>query len=297
MGVCNGPNESDHMNSLYTSETYEPNISCFSNITANSTAGWVSHALYLKGVNISLAPGHHAGLQALAYAFDSLAQGLADHIIVGASDEVFAHNYWKYDLIDFLYTGEKEKDYRLRLDNYKQKVLGEGAGMIVMEPLEIAQNRGADILGEVLGYGMSMDGGSFLEQNLGVEGLLHASSLAIERSGINKEDIDLVLWAPQGNAQDKKVIDACKRLLNSRYDEVPLITTTFNTGYIESASIMVTLACALTALKDGNDLWPQLTGVVEIDQKTLRRAPRNILVLGSSDVGYNFAVVIKPKKQ
>ena len=142
-----------------------------------------------------------------------------------------------------------------------------------------------------------MDGGPFLEQNLGIEGLLHASSLAIERSRINKEDIDLVLWAPQGNAQDKKVIDACKRLLNSRYDEVPLITTTFNTGYIESASIMVTLACALTALKDGNDLWPQLTGVVEIDQKTLRRVPRHILVLGSSDVGYNFAVVIKPKKQ
>ncbi|MDP8266551.1 MAG: beta-ketoacyl synthase N-terminal-like domain-containing protein [Candidatus Aceula meridiana] len=297
MGVCNGPSEADHMNSLFTSETFEPNISCFSNITANSTAGWVSNALYLKGVNISLAPGHHAGLQALAYAYDSLTQGQADHIVVGACDEVFAHNYWKYDLIDYLYTGEQERDYRLRLENPKQKVLGEGAGMVIMEPLEIAEKRGANILGEVLGYGMSMDGGPFLEQNLGIDGLLHASSLAIERSKIDSSEIDLVVWAPQGNAQDKKVIDACKHILNSRYDEVPLVTTTFNTGYIESASIMVTLACVLTCLKEGKALWPQLTGVDEIDNKILARDPRNILVLGSSDVGYNFAVIIKPNKQ
>ncbi len=297
MGVCGGPSEADHMNSLYTSENYEPNISCFSNITANSTAGWVSNALYLKGVNISLAPGHHAGLQALFYAFDSLAQGQADHILAGAADEVFAHHYWKYDLINYLYTGEKEKDYRIRLDNAKKKVLGEGAGMIVMEPLGLAEKRGADILGEVLGYGMSMDGGPFLEQSLDKQGLLHAIYLAIKRSEIKREDIDLVLWAPQGNIQDKKVIDACRHILNSRQKEVPLVTTTFNTGYIESASAMVTLACVLNCLRKGSALWPQLTGIDEIDNKNLNKHPNNILVLGSSDVGYNFAVIVKPYKQ
>lgn len=297
MGVCNGPSEADHMNSLYTSETYEPNISCFSNITANSTAGWVSKALYLKGVNISLAPGHHASLQALAYAFDSLAQGHADHIIAGASDEVFAHSYWKYDLIDFLYTKEQERDYKIRLDNAKQKVLGEGAGMIVMESMETAQKRGASILGEILSYGMAMDSGAFLDQNLDTEALLHAISLAFQRAGKASEDIDLVVWAPQGNIQDKKVIDVCQHLFCQRYNEIPFITTTFNTGYIESASVMVTLACVLTCLKTGIELWPQMTGLIEIDHKTLKKYPRNILVLGSSDVGYNFAVVIKPNKQ
>lgn len=296
MGVCNGPSEADHMNSLYTSETYEPNISCFSNITANSTAGWVSKALYLKGVNISLAPGHHASLQALAYAFDSLAQGQADHIVAGSSDEVFAHSYWKYDLINFLYTKEHERDYKIRLDNYKQKVLGEGAGMVVVETLETARSRGATVFGEVLGYGMSMDAGPFLEQNLDTEALLHAVSLAFERSSINSSEIDLIVWAPQGNIQDKKVMDACKCIFDQRYDEIPFVTTTFNTGYIESASIMVTLACVLKCLQQGIELWPQMTGLAEIDRKDLKKYPRNILVLGSSDVGYNFAVVIKPNK-
>ena len=294
MGVCNGPSEADHMDCVYTSDTYQADINGFSNITANSTAGWVSNALYLKGTNISLAPGHHAGLQALAYSFDFLSENHAEQILVGASDEVYPKHYWKYDIINFHYTGENEKDYRLRLENSKQKVVGEGAAMVMMERLQTAQERGADILGEVLGYGMSIDAGPFLEQNLDTEGLLHACSLSFERSGIDIGQIDLVVWAPQGNAQDKKVIDVCKQVLKERYDEVPLVTTTFNTGYIESASVMVTLACVLADLKMGKKLWPQITGIPEIDQKKLVRAPRKIWVLGSSDVGYNFSVIIDP---
>ncbi|MFC1704320.1 beta-ketoacyl synthase N-terminal-like domain-containing protein [Candidatus Omnitrophota bacterium] len=294
MGVCSGPSETDHMNSLFTSDNYQPNISCFSNITANSTAGWVSNALYLKGANISLAPGHHAGLQALAYAYDALSEGRAEHMITGAADEVYPNNYWKYDLIDYLYPKELEHDYRIRLDNIRQRVIGEGAGIVTMEPKELAEKRKVPILGEMLGYGMAMDAGNFLEQNLDIEGLVHACTLAIERSGIAPSDIDLIAWAPQGNVQDKKVIDACKYLLGQRYDCVPLVTTTFHTGYIESASIVVTLACVLSALKEGTGLWPQMTGLADIDNKILKNDPRTILVLGSSDIGYNFAVIVKP---
>jgi 3-oxoacyl-[acyl-carrier-protein] synthase II len=257
----------------------------------------VAKALYLKGVNISFAPGQHAGLQSLAYAYDSLAQGQARQIIAGAADEIYPKSYWKYNLIDFLCQGEQEKNYQIRLDNLRQKVLGEGAGMLVLEDWQSAQERQAHILGEVLGYGMSMDAGPFIQQNLDIEGLMHACSLAIKRSEVKITDIDLVLWAPQGNIQDKKVIDVCKKILETGYEQVPLVTTTFNTGYIESASVLVTLACALLALQEGNDLWPQLTGLPEIDNKKLRKDPRNILVLASSDLGYNFAVVVKPEKK
>jgi 3-oxoacyl-(acyl-carrier-protein) synthase len=296
MGVCNGPSEADHMDSVFTSGNYQPHIASFSNITANSTAGWVSNVLYLKGANISLAPGPHAGLQALAYAYDFIAEGQADCLVVGASDEVYPRHYWKYHIIDYLYQGEEEKDYRLRLDHAKQKVLGEGAGMMIIEPLDEAQKRGASILGEVLGYGMSMDAGPFIGQNLELDGLSHACKLAMERSQITSEQIDLVVWAPQGNVQDKKVMDVCQNLLAHRYDDVPMVTTTFNTGYLESASAMVTLSCVLSALGQGHDLWPQLTGIREIDRKALDKDPQHILVIASSDVGYNFAVVVKPEK-
>jgi 3-oxoacyl-(acyl-carrier-protein) synthase len=294
MGVCNGPSEEAHMTSVITKKNYEADLGCFINITANSTAGWVSNALYLKGPNISLAPGPHAGMQAFAYAYDAVARGEANHILAGASDAITSMGFLKYHIINYLYNGEEERDYRIRFDRDKQKVMGEGAAMLVLENIETATERGADILGEVLGYGMSTDAGEFLKPNLDSDGLKHACTLAVERSGIDPSQIDLVIWAPQGNVQDKKVIDACSQILGNRYESIPMITTTFNTGYIESASSVFTLGCVLYALKKGDGTWPQITGLSGIDERSVSGKPRHLLVAASSDIGYNFATIIKP---
>jgi 3-oxoacyl-[acyl-carrier-protein] synthase II len=135
-------------------------------------------------VNASLSAGPHAGLQSLAYAFDALAEKRARAILAGAADEVYGQTFYNYDGIGFLFSGAEEKNYRLRLDSDKRKVLGEGAAMLVMETAESATARGAKILAEVLGYGMSMDAEGFLAPNLGTDGLKHAVQLALSRAGI-----------------------------------------------------------------------------------------------------------------
>ena len=293
MGVCNGPDEQAHMDSVFSSESYAADVTSFSNITANSTAGWVSNALCLKGVNTTLAPGLHAGLQSMAYAFDTLAEGRVETLLAGAADEVYPQTYYNYDLIDFLYCGEQEGDYRIRPDVAKRKVLGEGAGMMVMETLDAAKARGATVLAEVLGYGMSMDADRFSGQCLSSAGMGHALQLAVERSSVDPETIDLVVWAPQGNAQDRKVLEALRKLLGRRYAAVPPATTTFNTGFIEAASIVVSLAAALRSVNDGARLWPQRTGIPELDRRTLAGPPRHSLVCAGSDLGYNYALIVK----
>ena len=123
----------------------------------------------------------------------------------------------------------------------------------------------------------------------GLEGLVHAVQTALQRSGIDIAEIDLVVWAPQGNIQDMKVLSALEHLMGDRCSSVPMVTSTFNTGYIETSSILISLGMALNA---GLDLWPQQTGLAQIDKLTLSRPPRYTLALGSSDVGYNFAVVL-----
>jgi 3-oxoacyl-[acyl-carrier-protein] synthase II len=292
MGVCNGPSEMEHMDAVFSSNNFAANINCFSNIVANSTAGWVANALMLKGVNISLAPGHHAGLQSLAYAFDALSEGRAKAILASASDEVYAQTYFNYDLIGYLYPDPDERDFHLRFDNPRLKVLGEGAATLVMESLPAARERQASILAEVLGYGMSMDAAPFGKQGLDPQGLSRAIDCALKRSGAPAAAIDLVVWAPQGNAQDKKVLQALEMSIGPAAASIPLMTTTFNTGYIESASILVSLAAALEAAKSGTEFWPQRTGVDEIDGRKLNNPPKIILALGSSDVGYNFAALL-----
>ena len=293
MGVCNGPSEMGHMDSVFTSDNFAANIPSFSNITPNSTAGWVSMQLYLKGVNSSLCAGPHAGLQGLAYAFDALAEKRARAILAGAADEVYGQTFYNYDGMDFLYSGAEENDYRLRLEADKRKVLGEGSAMFVMETAGSANARGAKILAEVVSYGMSMDAEGFLAANLGTDGLKHAVQLALTRASIAPEQIGLLIWAPQGNRQDEKVLKAGADIFGERFAQLPLVTTTFNTGYIESASILVSLAAALAALADGTELWPQRTGLTELDQRSLTALPEFILALASSDVGYNFAVVLR----
>jgi len=193
----------------------------------------------------------------------------------------------------FLGRGAEEEDVRIRPEEAKRKVLGEGAAALVLETAAAALERGAPILAEVLGQGMSMDTGGFQEPNLDPEGLCRAIGLALARAGVAPGEIDLLVWAPQGNSQDVKVLEACRRVFGGRFDLLPLAGSTFTTGFIESASILVSLAATLQALRGGTELWPQRTGLAEVDGRTLDAPPRLILAVASSDVGYNFSVVLR----
>ena len=140
---------------------------------------------------------------------------------------------------------------------------------------------------------MSVDAEGFLAANLGTAGLKHAVELALARAGIAPEQIGLLVWAPQGNRQDEKVLKIGADIFGERFTQLPLVTTTFNTGYIESVSILVSLASALAALDAGTELWPQRTGLPELDNRRLTASPEYILALASTDVGYNFAAVLR----
>ncbi|MEI6147483.1 MAG: beta-ketoacyl synthase N-terminal-like domain-containing protein [bacterium] len=294
MGICCGASEMAHMDSVFSTGNHVADISGFSSVTANSTAGYVSARLCLKGVNMSLSPGPHAGLQSLAYACETIAEGRAKAILAGAADEVYGQTYANYDRFGYLFRGDEEADYRLRLDRDRERVLGEGAAMLVVESLATATERGAGVLAEVLSYGMSMDAESFAGQNLGRDGLRHAVKTAVERAGIAVTDIGLIVWAPMGNAVDLKVVEGVDDLLGTRAGVVPWVTTTFNTGHIASASILVSLVAALEALRGGRtELWPQRTGISRFDSPRLEKPPEIILALASSDVGYNFATILR----
>ncbi|MBT3193777.1 MAG: radical SAM protein [Verrucomicrobia bacterium] len=294
MGACCGPSEMSHMDNVFTTENYQADIAGFSSITANSTAGYVSARLCLKGTNMTLSPGPDAGLQSLAYAYEMLFAGRAKAIVTGAADEVYTQTYENYDRFGYLYRDDAEQSYRLHPDQDRHRVLGEGAAMLVLEPQSAAEARGASILAEVLGYGMGMDGEHFVEPNASRDGLRHAAQTALERAGVGTDEIDLVVWAPMGNRADLKVVDIVNEALGDRAGTVPLVTTTFNTGHIAATSILVSLVSALHALREGGtELWPQISGLPEIDDRTLEQPPRCILVLAGSELGYNFATVLR----
>jgi 3-oxoacyl-[acyl-carrier-protein] synthase II len=213
MGICNGSDEAPHMDSVFKSDTLQADIASFSNAVANSTAGWVANALSLKGVNSTLSPGPHAGMQALTYAYNILSEGRANHLIAAAADEIYPQSYFNYNLMEYLYQDDKEKNFKIRLEEPKRKVIGEGSAALVIETLTAAKERNAPILGEVLGYGMAADPLSFSNQCLSPDALMHAVNSAINRAKVDINDVDLIVWAPQGNGQDKPVVDVLHQLL------------------------------------------------------------------------------------
>ncbi len=89
------------------------------------------------------------------------------------------------------------------------------------------------------------------------------------------------------------MLNAAELLLGAAFTKVPVVTTTFNTGYIESASILVSVAAALESLAREESLWPQRTGLPELDQRPRQALSDIVLAIGSSDVGFNFAVVLR----
>lgn len=284
MSVSRGSNEAPHMDAVFSSKDRKGNVACFSNVTANSTAGWVSKALELRGANITLTSGSDCGLQAVEFARRQIADGAATAMLAVAADELYAQELCGYSLVGRLYSGEEQKDFRLSCADALKTVMGEGAVAFMLERESDAKTRGAAILGEIMGFGAFQSGGDFLEPDLGGACLKSAVIEALEKSRCAAEDIDLIVFSPFGNAQDKKVLD----LATDMFEGVPLITTVFNTGKIETTSAMLSLACALSA----DRLWPQITGNPDIDGAHLPDMAKRILCISSGFTGNNYALVI-----
>lgn len=95
--ISRGSSESRHMDAVFSNPDRRGDVGCFSNVTANSTAGWVSKALDIKGPNITLTPGPNGGLQAVGYSLDVLRERRAEKVIAFAADELYAQQMAGYD--------------------------------------------------------------------------------------------------------------------------------------------------------------------------------------------------------
>ncbi|MCP4598937.1 MAG: hypothetical protein GY847_00075 [Proteobacteria bacterium] len=293
-GVYTGPDEEGQMQAVIPSGGAEADIGVFSQIVANATAGWVSNALLLKGYSTTLSQGPDAGLFALLASHFAVTGRSTSRVLAGASDELFSRYIRNYDELDMLYTGENEEHYGLRFDEQTRRVLGEGAAYVVVEEAQAAQKRNAEILAEVVGYGMTTDWDTFYEPNLNAGGLARSIDETLESAHWEINDVGLVIWSPQGNSSDRKALDALRQALGDRADQVPLVTSVFHTGLCESTSGTITLAAVLSAWSRKEPLWPQITGVREIDGRPLPIGPVPTLAIATSDLGFNLTLALSP---
>jgi len=293
-GIHAGASEEDYMMAVTRSGGAEADIGSFSSIVPNSTGGWVSTALILKGYSCTVTMGTDAGLFALAMSHLAIGSRATLRVLAGGADELFSRYYLNCDELGLLQQGDHERDYRLRLDLPDRRVLAEGAAYVVVEELEPALDRGARVLAEVAGFGQTTDWAGFVDGPTRPDSLAAAVTGALASAGWEARDVGLVCWSPQGNSGDARFLAALEQALGGRAAEVPLLTTVFHTGLAEASSGMTTLAALLQAWSDGGGLWPQLTGVEDLDRRPAPARPVRTLLVATSELGFNLAIALEP---
>lgn len=141
-------------------------------------------------------------------------------------------------------------------------VLGEGAGIFVLEPMERAQARGATIYGELSGFGMSSDAGDIVQPS--AEGAARAMTAALADGGLRPEEIGYVNAHGTGTtANDTTETRALKCAFGGHATKLAVSSTKSMHGHAMGAAGALELAATLYALRDG--LIPPTVNYTEAD--------------------------------
>lgn len=165
----------------------------------------------LKGVNFTISGACASGSHSIGMAYLLIKQGLQQMVITGGAQEINAYGMGNFDGISAFSVREDSPTEASRpFDKDRDGLIPSGgAATVILESYESAKARGAKILGEVVGYGFSSNGGHISQPD--VDGPSRALSLSLQDAGLQPEDIDYInahaTSTPIGDMNEAKAID------------------------------------------------------------------------------------------
>lgn len=158
---------------------------------SNMAAGNVSIQLGLKGKSLNVVTACATGTHSIGEAYRSIQCNDADVMLAGGTEaSICPVGIAGFTALTALSVSDDPEKCSLPFDkNRSGFVMGEGAGVVVLEELEHAQKRGATILAEVVGYGATSDAYHITSPAEDGSGAAKAMEMAIKEAGMNKEEI------------------------------------------------------------------------------------------------------------
>lgn len=206
----------------------------------NMGSGQISIMLGAKGPNTVLCTACAAGTHAVGEAFKTIQRGAADIMFTGGNESVIGElTLAGFAALKALSTRNDEPEkasrpFELHRDGF---IVGEGAGILILEELEHALERGADIKAEVVGYGLTGDAYHMTAPPEDGEGGARCMKMALDDAGLKPEDIDYI----NAHGTSTPLNDSCEtRAIKTVFEDhaykIPISSTKSMTGHLLGAA-------------------------------------------------------------
>ncbi len=296
----------NQQNNLYKRDGNPDRISPFfiPMLIADIAAGRISMKYGLKGPNYATISACTTSAHSIADSVMLIERGDADVMVTGGSEAVICPmGVAGFNSMKALSTRNDapEKASRPFEKNRDGFVMGEGGAALILEELNFAKNRGAKIYGEIAGFGLTADAFHITEPAPEGEGVGRAIKLAIENSGLNVSEIDVInAHGTSTHYNDKNESLAIKNVFGDSAYKVPVHSIKSMIGHLLGAAGAIEAIASILTIRDG--IIPPTINYEEKDPEcdlnyvvntALKKDVRTVLSENSGFGGHNTALVFK----
>src|SRR5215218_2640262 len=269
----------------------------------NLISGQVSIKYGLMGPNHAVVTACSTGAHSIGDAARMIKDDDADIMLAGGSEATICPigiaGFAQARALSTNFNDQPEKASRPYDKDRDGFVMGEGAGVVVLEEYEHAKRRGANIYAEVVGYGLSGDAYHVTAPSPDGDGAFRSMSAAMKRAGISASDIDYInahgTSTPVG---DEIELGAVERLLGNAASKVSMSSTKSSTGHLLGAAGAIEAIFSILAIRDNvapptiNLENPSVETAIDLVPQTARKREINVALSNSFGFGGTNASVI-----
>lgn len=269
----------------------------------NLASGYVSIEHGLKGPNHAVVTACSTGAHAIGDASRLIALGDADVMVAGGAESPICRigmaGFCAARTLSTGFNDTPQKASRPYDANRDGFVMGEGAGIVVLEEYEHARRRGARIYAEITGYGLSGDGYHITSPSPDGDGAFRSMTAAMKRAGISPSDIDYInahgTSTPVGDEIELKAVE---RLLGNAASRISMSSTKSSIGHLLGAAGAVEAIFSILAIRDNiapptiNLDNPSVETAIDLVPHKARQREINVVLSNSFGFGGTNASII-----